>query len=162
MQNILFDMLCFISAHTQDQSVFQEQLPHMTEKEVRDTYRRLFLSESHSNQSQKSPDRKAAIKQDCHFVCNSPQNTILSIIFCDRFNEVLAVQYRRVLDRSNQCQIFCHFPRIRSYRWSLFPVCPQIPSIPDCHPVLPFSECPCPCKDRCDRVCGSLFPFRCL
>ena len=52
MQNILFDMLCFISAHTQDQSVFQEQLPHMTEKEVRDTYRRLFLSESHSNQSQ--------------------------------------------------------------------------------------------------------------
>lgn len=53
MQNMLFDMLCFISAHTQDQSVFQEQLPHMTEKEVRDTYRRLFLSESHSNQSQK-------------------------------------------------------------------------------------------------------------
>src|SRR5699024_8569623 len=88
----------------------------------------------------------------------SPTNPDLQPL-CYRFNEFLAIEHCRVLDRCDQSQVFCHLSCLDSVDRCF------LQTVSALHPLLvsvqlaSLPERPCPCEDRCHRVSGGLLAF---
>ena len=66
---------------------------------------------------------------------------------CDCFNKLLAVEYRRIFKRCDQCEIFCHLSRLdRIYR-CFFQLIRKLHQFGIAVKFSSFSKRTCPCKN---------------
>ena len=72
-------------------------------------------------------------------------------------DEVPAVQYLYIFQGCDKSKVFCHFSAFDSVKSCFFQFSRKINKCCISIQLSPLSESTCPCKNRCNGVCGSFF-----